>query len=80
MPATPQPLVPADIAPNSVRCRLQICKECFYQALENEVHRTIVDNDLFKPGEVVAMGASGGKDSTVLIHILSTLNARHRCV
>jgi len=61
------------------RAAAQICKECFYTALETEVHRTIVDNRLFAPGEVVAMGASGGKDSTVLIHILSTLNARYKC-
>ena len=31
----------------------QLCKECFYAALEEEVHRTIVDNRLFKPGEKV---------------------------
>ena len=31
----------------------------------------------FKPGEKVAMGASGGKDSTVLMHVMSTLNQRY---
>lgn len=31
---------------------------------------------MFKKGERVAVGASGGKDSTVLIHILHTLNKR----
>lgn len=54
-----------------------ICKDCFYSAFENEVHRTIISNQLFKPGETVAIGASGGKDSTVLAYIMKTLNERH---
>ena len=41
-----------------------ICLECFYFAVEEEVHYTIISNDLFKKGERVALGASGGKDST----------------
>eukprot|EP00892_Ulva_mutabilis_P002256 jgi/Ulvmu1/12030/UM083_0043.1 len=55
----------------------QLCKECFYQALEDEVHQTIISHSLFLRGEVVALGASGGKDSTVLAHIVSLLNERH---
>ncbi|KIY98065.1 hypothetical protein MNEG_9896 [Monoraphidium neglectum] len=50
---------------------------CFYQALEDEVHRTIVSSRLFTRGERVAVAASGGKDSTVLAHMLTLLNARH---
>uniref|UniRef100_A0A453PNC1 Uncharacterized protein n=2 Tax=Aegilops tauschii subsp. strangulata TaxID=200361 RepID=A0A453PNC1_AEGTS len=52
-------------------------KECFYIVFEDEIHRTIVDNNLFKVGERVAIGASGGKDSTVLAYVLSRLNKRH---
>ena len=55
----------------------QLCKPCFYAALEDEVHTTITTANLFSPGEVVAVAASGGKDSTVLAHLLSLLNARH---
>lgn len=55
----------------------QLCKPCFYAALEDEVHTTITDGKLFRPGEVVAVAASGGKDSTVLAHLLTLLNARH---
>ncbi|CAN6480839.1 unnamed protein product [Victoria cruziana] len=55
----------------------QICKECFYSAFEEEIHNVIVGNQLFKPGERVAIAASGGKDSTVLAYVLSTLNRRH---
>ncbi|XP_027091407.2 cytoplasmic tRNA 2-thiolation protein 1 isoform X1 [Coffea arabica] len=55
----------------------QICRECFYAVFEEEIHGVIVDNQLFKPGERVAIGASGGKDSTVLAYVLSELNRRH---
>lgn len=54
-----------------------VCKECFFDAFEAEVHETITTNKLFAPGEVVAIGASGGKDSTVLAYVLNTLNERH---
>lgn len=53
------------------------CRECFFHVFEEEVHETIVRARLFAPGDRVAIGASGGKDSTVLAHVLTTLNARH---
>ena len=51
-------------------------KECFYLAFETEVHYTISQAKLFQPGDFVAIGASGGKDSTVLAYIMKTLNDR----
>jgi len=39
----------------------QICKECFFYVFETEVHNTITQAQLFKPGDRVAIGASGGK-------------------
>ncbi|KAL2840266.1 ERG2 and Sigma1 receptor like protein-domain-containing protein [Aspergillus pseudodeflectus] len=42
-----------------------------------EVHETIISNSLFTRGERIAIGASGGKDSTVLASVLKTLNERH---
>ena len=54
-----------------------ICKECFFNALESEVHQTICTNNLFERGETIAIGASGGKDSTVLAYVLKVLNERH---
>lgn len=54
-----------------------LCKECFFLAFETEIHNTIQQNELFKPGNQVAIAASGGKDSTVLAHVLKTLNERH---
>ncbi|KAK9835217.1 hypothetical protein WJX81_006428 [Elliptochloris bilobata] len=59
------------------KTRQQLCRECFYAALESEVHETIVANELFQPGERVAVAASGGKDSTVLAHMMTVLNKRH---
>ncbi|CAL9060674.1 unnamed protein product [Musa banksii] len=55
----------------------QICRECFYSVFEDEIHNVIMDNNLFKPGERVAVAASGGKDSTVLAYVMSELNRRH---
>ncbi|RSH88625.1 nucleotidyltransferase [Saitozyma podzolica] len=56
----------------------QVCKDCFFEVFETEVHNTIVDGaGIFKRGERVAIGASGGKDSTVLAHVLCLLNQRY---
>ncbi|KAI9317570.1 cytoplasmic tRNA 2-thiolation protein 1 [Dichotomocladium elegans] len=54
-----------------------ICKECFFYVFETEIHNTIVNAKLFHRGERVAIGASGGKDSTVLAHVLKVLNDRY---
>ncbi|KAI9216415.1 hypothetical protein BC828DRAFT_393615 [Blastocladiella britannica] len=69
---------------NSARAALRrpktgarICKPCFFAAFEAEIHDTIVRNSLFRRGERVAIGASGGKDSTVLAYVLKLLNERH---
>ncbi|KAG2151817.1 hypothetical protein BD769DRAFT_1623543 [Suillus cothurnatus] len=55
----------------------QICKNCFFFVFETEVHHTITESELFKPGDRVAIGASGGKDSTVLAYVMKTLNERY---
>ncbi|WPH00246.1 Hypothetical protein R9X50_00306900 [Acrodontium crateriforme] len=55
----------------------RICAPCFISTFEAEVAETIMSTELFQPGEKVAIGASGGKDSTVLASVLKTLNDRH---
>src|SRR5271154_5465324 len=55
----------------------KLCKTCFISIFEKEIHETIITSNLFYPGERVAIGASGGKDSTVLASVLKTLNERH---
>lgn len=54
-----------------------LCKECFFRAFEEEVHHTITSARLFNRGETVGIGASGGKDSTVLAHVMKVLNERY---
>ncbi|KAJ8027220.1 Cytoplasmic tRNA 2-thiolation protein 1 [Holothuria leucospilota] len=54
-----------------------LCKECFFFAFESEINYTITSGKLFNRGDRVAVGASGGKDSTVLAYILKLLNERH---
>lgn len=53
------------------------CKECFFDQFEEEIHQTIIRNHLFSRGDKVAIAASGGKDSTVLAHVMTTLNERY---
>lgn len=55
----------------------RICAPCFIAIFEDEVAETVTSTNLFHPGEKVAIGASGGKDSTVLASVLKTLNDRH---
>ena len=55
----------------------KLCKACFLEIFETEIHNTITANTLFSPGERIAIGASGGKDSTVLASVLKTLNERY---
>ena len=55
----------------------KLCKSCFTAIFEKEIHETIISNGLFHNGERIAIGASGGKDSTVLASVLKTLNERH---
>ncbi|XP_026329729.1 cytoplasmic tRNA 2-thiolation protein 1 [Hyposmocoma kahamanoa] len=54
-----------------------LCKECFFTAFETEIHYTITKGKLFNRGDSVAIGASGGKDSTVLAYVLKMLNQRY---
>ncbi|KAG9395240.1 2-thiocytidine tRNA biosynthesis protein TtcA [Carpediemonas membranifera] len=54
-----------------------LCKPCFFQSFEDAVLHTIEADSLFTPGQRVAIGVSGGKDSSVLTHVLFVLNERH---
>ncbi|RDW94422.1 cytoplasmic tRNA 2-thiolation protein 1 [Coleophoma crateriformis] len=55
----------------------KLCKACFIAIFEAEIHHTITTTALFSPGDRIAIGASGGKDSTVLASVLKTLNERY---
>ncbi|KHJ88859.1 hypothetical protein OESDEN_11337 [Oesophagostomum dentatum] len=47
-----------------------LCAKCFTEGFEQHVHETITSTNLFRRGERVAIGASGGKDSTVLAYVM----------
>jgi cytoplasmic tRNA 2-thiolation protein 1 len=57
--------------------RHKLCRTCFLSVFETEIHETIVSTKLFHHGEKIAIGASGGKDSTVLASMMKTLNERY---
>ncbi|KAM0674406.1 cytosolic thiouridylase subunit Ctu1 [Gurleya vavrai] len=59
------------------RDKSKLCKDCFLLSFENEVHKTIIDNNLFIKNENIAVAISGGKDSTVLAHVLNLLNKKY---
>lgn len=54
-----------------------MCRDCFFECFELEVHETIVRGNLFREGQTVAVASSGGKDSTVLGHVLHKLNQKY---
>ena len=70
---------PCALKANSQRPKTsqKLCKPCFYHVFETEIHNTIVNNNLFCRGEKIAIAASGGKDSTVLAHVMGVLNKRY---
>jgi len=53
------------------------CLECFYFHFEEEIHNTVISEGLFVPDDHILLAISGGKDSTVLLHVMTTLKARH---
>ncbi|ORM40174.1 Cytoplasmic tRNA 2-thiolation protein 1 [Babesia sp. Xinjiang] len=57
--------------------KLPYCKQCFIKAFEDEVYDVIQENKLIVDGDVVCIGVSGGKDSSVLAHVLATLKERY---
>ncbi|KAJ5073285.1 cytoplasmic tRNA 2-thiolation protein [Anaeramoeba ignava] len=56
----------------------KVCKECFIELFEEEVHETIQKFQMFEPKEKIGIGASGGKDSTALIHVLTKLKEKYK--
>ena len=44
---------------------------------EEEIHYTLISNNVFTKGERVCIAISGGKDSTVLAHVLKHLNIKY---
>lgn len=46
------------------------CRECFSKQIEKRFLKTVHENNLFAKDEKVAVALSGGKDSSVLLHLM----------
>ena len=59
--------------------RLYFCKErlIFMQKLVGLVRRCVDDYGMLQPGDRVAVGVSGGKDSLTLLVLLAALRQYH---
>uniref|UniRef100_A0A6B2FXD2 Cytoplasmic tRNA 2-thiolation protein 1 (Trinotate prediction) n=1 Tax=Myxobolus squamalis TaxID=59785 RepID=A0A6B2FXD2_MYXSQ len=53
------------------------CKNCFILEFEQEINDLIISKKLFERGETIAIGVSGGKDSSVVSYVLNALNNRY---
>lgn len=49
------------------------CKVCFFKMFKKKVRKTISKFKLFNKGDKIAVAVSGGKDSTVCLHVLKEL-------
>lgn len=54
-----------------------VCKDCFGKRVQDRVRRTINKYRMFREGDVITVGLSGGKDSTALLDILNQLQRVH---
>ena len=53
------------------------CLECFYFHFEEEIFQTLIEEKLYEPNDKIILAISGGKDSTVLVHVMTNLKKRH---
>ncbi len=54
--------------------RRAVSKICFKEDVKQRIQRTITKYDMFKPSDKLVLGLSGGKDSYVLLDILSQIH------
>ncbi len=54
----------------------KLCKDCFIESTRKKVLKDIRKYELIKKGDIVAVALSGGKDSTMVLDILSSLFER----
>lgn len=52
------------------------CKNCFCDQVRKSFGKTVRENELIQKNDVIAVGVSGGKDSSVLLHLLVDLQKK----
>jgi len=56
---------------------VRLCKPCFVKSIENKTRATISKYRMFQFDDRIAIGVSGGKDSTSLLHILAKIEREY---
>lgn len=57
----------------------KVCRECFYERFENDLHNLIVESGMFERNSRVGFGINGGKDSAALARALNKLISKYNC-
>ncbi|SBS87335.1 PP-loop family protein, putative [Plasmodium malariae] len=57
--------------------KAKLCKECFIECFEEEVHTTILKKNMFEENDKICIAVSGGKDSSVLAHVLVHIKKKY---
>ncbi|GAW81897.1 hypothetical protein, conserved [Plasmodium gonderi] len=57
--------------------RKKLCKKCFIEIFEDEVHDTILKKKMFQDMDKICIAVSGGKDSSVLAHLLVHIKKKY---
>jgi len=50
-----------------------LCAKCFCDSVEKRVKRTVRQFNMIRPGDKIAFGLSGGKDSSTVLYIMSRI-------
>ncbi|SCO68267.1 cytoplasmic tRNA 2-thiolation protein 1, putative [Plasmodium vivax] len=57
--------------------RKKLCRDCFTEGFEEHVHETILKKRMFEEKDKICIAVSGGKDSSVLAHVLVQIRRKH---
>lgn len=58
---------------------VMLCNRCIIKSVERRFRRAVAEHKLISPGERIAVAVSGGKDSTVCLHLLAEYCSQRNC-